>query len=167
MEEYNNSPFVKRPDGSNAGAYRNRNEVNTPNGFATASRILGLVAIISVFTFAVYPPLMFGATAIILAILSKGYDNTCHKVARKGIRSGIVAIVLDAAVIGVVIAMIFGKGAFKNELNKACKEMYGQTFDDMMQDVMDGSFDLEYNGAFPYTSDTTDIDRMLEELQGI
>ena len=46
--------------------------------------------------------------------------------------------------------LLFGDNPFKTQVNDLMKEMYGQTYDDMLKDAMDGSFDLEYSDAFPY-----------------
>lgn len=137
-----NSPFVDRPNGSDGGVYYEK--IVPGNGMAKAAQILGVMAIISVFTMLIYPAFIMGALAIILAFLSKGADLHMTDKAKTGMTTGIVAVVANIALIGVVLALLFSDGVYKQEINKVCKQMYGQTFDDMLNDAMDGSFDLEY-----------------------
>ncbi len=141
MEDYNsNSPYFERPD-ENIRQTRYGTSVNK-NKMATVSFVLGLVAMVSVFTFMVYPPLILGSIAVILAILSKGYEKKMCANARTGSLLGIGALVLDVAMVAAVIALIFSNGPFKQQLNETSKQVYGVTFDEMIQEMMQGEGDI-------------------------
>lgn len=111
--------------------------------------ILGLIAFFIAFTCMIYPAAMLGGVAIVLAVLSRGRGRRFDGTAKVGLWSGIAALIVNVAIIAGVVALIFSNGEFKNMMNEACREMYGQTFDDMVDDAMDGTFDLEYENL-PY-----------------
>ena len=140
MEDYNNwsdmntNGPVQRLDPAKIGK----------NSMAKAAQVCGVIGIISIFTMMIYPAIVLGSMAIILALLSRGSESKLPDKARKGLTTGIIALVVDLSVVIVGVALIFSDGPYKQEINSISKQMYGQTFDDMLQDAMDGSLDLEY-----------------------
>ena len=151
-----NSPYVKKP-GKNAeqemGSSDGTGSIPAgsvmPNSMAKAASTMGVIAVISLFTMLIYPALIMGATAIVLALLSRDRDGNMHVKARNAIATGIVAIAVDAVMIAVAMTFLFSNGSFKNDLNELFKDTYGQTWDDMYKDMLDGSLDLEYKNL-PY-----------------
>lgn len=119
-------------------------EYKRPNSMATAAQICGIIAVISVFTMTIYPAIILGSLSIIFGILSRGEDKRFSDRAKTGLVTGTVAIGIDLALVGATLMLIFSNGEFKQLLNETCKEVYGQTFDDMLEDAMDGSIDLDY-----------------------
>ncbi|MBQ0027781.1 MAG: hypothetical protein KBS96_04185 [Lachnospiraceae bacterium] len=115
-----------------------RYPVVKPNSFSTAAQICGIIAIISVFTMTIYPAMILGSLAIIFAILSKGSERKYSDRAKTGITAGIIALGMDIALVAATFMLIFSNGEFKKQLNDACEQMYGQTFDEMLEDAMRG-----------------------------
>lgn len=152
MDDMNyNTPYVERPDSGNNTYISGRK--NNENVMARVAFVLGIIAMVSVFTFTIYPTLILGSLAIICGILSRGYEVKLKGSAATGVGFGIGAIALCVALIVFVVTLIFSDGPIKKQMNEACKEVYGQTFDDMIKDAMDGSLDLDYNvdtSTFPY-----------------
>lgn len=148
MDEMNyGSPFVERPSDNEIN--HNINRYGKPNRLGQIAMILGLIAFFIAFTCMIYPAAMLGGVAIVLAVLSRGRGRRFDGTAKVGLWSGIAALIVNVAIIAGVVALIFSNGEFKNMMNEACREMYGQTFDDMVDDAMDGTFDLEYENL-PY-----------------
>ena len=147
MEDNNNtSPYYKRPE-SSMNTYKSA--AGKANMFATAAKVIGIISIFSVFTFSLYPAFIMGGLAIILAVISKGDTIRMCQAAKTGFVTGIVALVLNITLVGALGLLFFTDNAFKTLLNDTSVEMYGQTFDDMIKDAMDGELDLEYKNL-PY-----------------
>ncbi len=144
MDNNSRSPYVSRPDGNGqrSEAYRRYN--NEANSMAVAASTLGLIAILSVLTLKIYPGIVLGALTLILAILSRDGAGKMHDKAKSGIVMGIGAIGVNLVILGLSFGLVFSTGPFKDEVNDMCREIYGQTFDDMWEDMKDGSMDLEY-----------------------
>lgn len=141
MDDYNNSPY-REQDGFERKPISPQAE---SNGMAKASKICGIISVVSIITLMIYPAIILGSVAIILALLSRGKEKRLPDKARTGLTTGIVAIVVNIVVVGGAVAILFSDGAYKQQLNSMCAEMYGQTFDDMINDAMDGSLDLDYH----------------------
>ena len=107
MDNYNNGPIPP---------YQNNNSGYPPyytpptrhpgSSFATASMILGIIAIISAFFGTVYPPIICGGLAVILGLLSKGNDKAMLPNAKVGVLTAILGIVVNVLVVGSVIFML-------------------------------------------------------------
>lgn len=124
-----------------------RPQDTTENSMAKAARVLGLVAIITAVMGTVYVPMVVGALAIIIAILSKT-DSEFSRQAKMGIYLGTTAIVVNVAMVAYSFIIFNTDPQAHEQVNIMCEQMYGQTFDAMMDDMKDGSLDLEYN--YPY-----------------
>ena len=102
------------------------------SGFATASIVLGIVAIAT--SCCIYSALICGALSIIFALLSKGGEMTMSSNAKIGLTLGIIGlaatIILYTVVIIVVISNSGGIDAFMLEYNKAM-EQYMQYYQTM------------------------------------
>ncbi len=71
--EYNQSPYVNKPD-----QMKKRDDVIVSqrlNPMAKAASTLGILSIIATLTMMLYPSIILGAMAIILALLSRGNDK--------------------------------------------------------------------------------------------
>lgn len=134
------------PDTGNMGGnfYNANNRIEQPNGMATVSQVCGIIAVISVFTLMIYPALILGSLAIILGLLSRGSRKRLPAKAKTGVVTGAVAVGVNLALIALTLFIIFSDGPMKRQLNATCKQVYGQTFDDMLQDAMDGELNLDY-----------------------
>ncbi len=141
MDDFNNSSY------NDEARYERRmiSPEAESNGMAKASKICGIISVISIVTLMIYPAIMLGSVAIILALLSRGKSARLPDKARTGLTAGIVALVVNIALVGGAVAILFSDGEYKQQINSMCAEMYGQTFDAMVEDAMDGSLDLEYH----------------------
>ncbi len=144
-EDNEYGPYVRRPGediGENNGG--SPKEARMPNSLAKAAGTLGVLSVLSIFTMLIYPAIVMGSTAIILALLSRDRQGFMHDKAKNAITSGTIAIVADLAILIMAFVLLFSKGSFKQQLNDMFVETYGQTFDDMWEDAKDGRLDLEY-----------------------
>lgn len=146
QENEQNNPYVRRPGSiSGDGGRDSRLEAGMPNSMAKAASTVGIIAVASIFTMLLYPAIVLGATAIILALLSRDRDGRMHDKAKGAITTGVVALVADIAVIVLAMTLLFSNGSFKQQINETFKQTYGQTFDDMWEDALDGRLDLDYS----------------------
>ncbi|MCI8978894.1 hypothetical protein D5282_17700 [bacterium 1xD8-48] len=118
---------------------------NPGQSMATASMILGVVGLFTIFT--VYIPLICGGLAVILAILSRGYGKKMLLAARVGIGTAIGAVVLICSIIfslvGILLAssgddlVNFGKAMdeqFEQQTGIELEDILGQSYEDIMRD---------------------------------
>ncbi len=139
------NPYVRRPgEGDDNGSGPVYREAKMPNSLARAASTTGIIAVVSIFTMLLYPAIILGATAIILALLSRDREGRMHDKAKSAVTSGVIALVADGAILVLVMTMLFSGGSFKQQLNDLFVETYGQTFDAMWDDARDGKLDLEY-----------------------
>ena len=103
-------------------------------GLITASLILGVISIITTVMMTVYLPLIFGGIAIILAILSRGADGKLPKLSRTGVILAVIGILLDIAIICGSFYALFHNSVLRAQVNQAVEEIYGISFDDMLND---------------------------------
>lgn len=143
MDNNNGSPYVSRPQQDGPGrAYREYN--NSANAMARTASTMGVVAVISIFTMMIYPAIVLGSLAVILALLSRDRDGHMHDKAKSAVTTGLLAIGVNIALLAVTFGLLFSGGSFKNQINDTFEEIYGHTFDEMWEDAMDGSLDLDY-----------------------
>ena len=156
MEQYNrttyeytderalNGTYYRRPGQTDAsGTPASRTPVVPANAFAKASMVIGGIALVSVFTFTIFPAIILGALALILALMSRGAELTFHRTAKNGILLSIMAFVLNIALVGGTLVMIFGDNSYHEELNATYEEMFGMTYDELLEGVMDGSIETD------------------------
>lgn len=142
---YNNNYNNSYNNGyNNNNPYYNRNVYQMPqtepgNGLFTAAFILGIVALVFCFTFTVYPAYIFGSIAIVLALLSKGKNAKMHSKASVGIICAIAALVLSTCIVTYSMTTIFTNPEVYEEFNDTCEEIYGMSFDEMIEEIMEES----------------------------
>lgn len=170
MEQDRQTPgtFYNRPDRQLNGEptpYVPREQEEPANGLARASMVLGIISVISFFTFTIYPAIIMGSLAIILALLSRGASLKMHSKAKNGILTASIAIGCDIALIGACFFLIFGSPDF-------FESIYGMSFQEMMEGMENGTLDYDelyeniYNNMYedmPGDSSDTSNDTM-EEL---
>ena len=137
-EEQRRTPFYQRPgqagDDKLNPAFRPKEE--PANKLASASTVLGIIAIASFFTFTIYPPVIFGSLAIILALLSRGASFNLHSKAKNGIITSVIAIGCDIALVAVACLLIFGTPDF-------FEKIYGMSYQEMMEGIENGTLDYD------------------------
>ncbi|MCR4590956.1 MAG: hypothetical protein K5668_09060 [Lachnospiraceae bacterium] len=91
------------------------------NGLATAALILGIVAALG-FVF-VFPPFIFGATAIVLGLLSKTGDSMSMR-AKIGICMGTLSILLLCLILISAVHIIMTNPGMLDEFRNNFDEIY-------------------------------------------
>lgn len=140
MDNYNNEPVPPYPN-NNSGypPYYTRPARHPGSSFATASMVLGILAIVTAFLGTVYPPLVFGGLAVILGLLSKGNDKAMLPNARVGVLTAVLGIVINIIVVSVSFYVIFatpnGRQEFHDQLNQYSEYLYGESFDEMWDEL--------------------------------
>lgn len=132
-EQNQNNQYAQGPIGRNPG-----------QSMATASMILGLIGLFTVFT--VYIPLICGSIAIILAVLSKGYGKKMLAYAKVGIGTAIGGVALIASIIFSLVGILlsssgddlvnFGRAMdkqFEQQTGRELEDILGQSYEDIMK----------------------------------
>lgn len=141
----NNNVYYNRPgQGANGVSPFTRGGQKTapPNSFARISVILGGIALASVFTFTIFPAVILGSLSLVLALLSRGKELTFHPSAKSAAILSSIALVANVALVGGTVYTILGDSPMHDELNETYEEMFGMTYDEILQGVMDGSVDI-------------------------
>ncbi|MDD6810540.1 MAG: hypothetical protein PUD93_01535 [Lachnospiraceae bacterium] len=139
---YSHNPYNQNP--YNQNPYYNRNAYRMPavepgSSLYTAAFILGIIAIFCCFTFTVYPAFILGSIAIILALLSKGRNAKMNSKASVGIICATAALVLNTLIVTYSMTMVFTDPETRQQLNETCEEMYGVSFDEMLEEITGNS----------------------------
>lgn len=112
---------------------------NPQNKFVTASLILGLLAIVT--SMFIITPFIFGALSIIFAILSRRGNEKMSGSAIAGISASLFGMAGIVFMIGVVYYLIFNVPEYRELINQQYEQMYGESFDEMLEDIQNGTFD--------------------------
>ena len=142
MDNYNNGPIPPWQNGnSGVPPYYAPPTRHPGSAFATASLVLGIIAILSAFTGTVFPPLVCGGLSIILALLSKGNDRAMLPNAKVGVLTGILGLILNVLVVAGAFLLLFTepelKEDFHRQLNQYYEYFYGESFDDAWDEIED------------------------------
>lgn len=130
---FNNYPNNNYYDRS---AYQ-RPIVEPGSSFATASMILGIISIVSSFTFTVYPAFVMGSIAIVLALLSKGRRPKLLSKATAGVICATCGLVINTVIVVICTVLLFTDPDVRAEVNKTFEKQYGMTFDEMWDEIME------------------------------
>lgn len=159
QDRQSKSPYYSRP-GQDASLRERITPEEKPNGLARASMILGIIALVSFFTFTLYPPIIFGSIAIILALLSRGASFKMHSHAKNGIITSVIALGCNIAMFVAVFGLIFGN----------FEAIYGMSYQEMMESMENGTLDYDelyeniYNNMYENMYEDM-LDEMPEEMQ--
>ena len=142
MDNYNNGPIPPWQNGnSGVPPYYAPPTRHPGSAFATASLVLGIIAILSAFTGTVFPPLVCGGLSIILALLSKGNDRAMLPNAKVGVLTGILGLIINVLVVASAFLLLFTepglKEDFHRQLNQYYEYLYGESFDDAWEEMED------------------------------
>lgn len=140
MDNYNNGPIPPWQNGnSGVPPYYAPPTRHPGSAFATASLVLGIIAILSAFTGTVFPPLVCGGLSIILALLSKGNDRAMLPNAKVGVLTGILGLIINVLVVASAFLLLFTepglKEDFHRQLNQYYEYFYGESFDDAWEEM--------------------------------
>ena len=115
-----------------------QNVARQQNMFMTLSLVFGLLAFFTCMF--VVTPFIFGGLSIIFAILSKTSKEKFSTSAIAGLASSIAGIVC-VFVLMVYSYILISTPEYREMLNKTYEQMYGQSFDEMLEDAKNGTFD--------------------------
>lgn len=121
--------------------YANRRPYQAPqtepgHSLFTAAFVLGILALVFCFTFTIYPAYICGSIAIILALLSKGQKVRMHSKASTGIVCAVAALILNTCIVTYSMTTVFTNPDVYEEFNETCEEIYGISFDDMIDEII-------------------------------
>lgn len=134
---YNNNGY-----NPNYGRYAYPVNVSEPGSkLANAAMILGIISIVSFFSFIVYPAFITGSIAIVLALLSKGRQQKMLSKARTGIICAVIGLVSNALLITGSIVLYYTNDDVRAQVNQMYEDQYGQTLDEMIEEMLeDGGY---------------------------
>lgn len=118
-------------------------QTNTTNkSFAIASLVLGILALATFCTMIL--PFIFGGLSILFAILSHRKGEQLPGMSLGGILTSISGIAIAAMILVMYIMMLpqfLSDENFLNQLNATAEAMYGQSFEEMLEDNYGVSLD--------------------------
>ncbi len=108
-----------------------------PNGFTTASLVLGILAFVSVFSMTVLPPLIFGSLSILLGILSRGDQKRLHSRALAGVIVSASALAINLGLCAFSFYVVFSDPAVTNQywdmVNETYEQMLGVSLEELLE----------------------------------
>ena len=121
----------------NTGSFNNRQN-SSINVFALFARSLGIFAIFCAIFGIFIGSFICGGVAIILAILSKGYESRMGKNAIIGLACGCIAIVIQISTFVFGVYNIINVPEYRELFNSMYEQMYGEPVDESITDMLDG-----------------------------
>lgn len=113
----------------------NHSSEKFPNVFALFAKSLGIFSIFCAFFSMFFGTFICGGLAIVLAILSKGYETKMTKNAYIGLIAGTVSIVLQVAVFAINIYSIIYIPEFREQFYSIYEEMTGESLEDSVDEL--------------------------------
>lgn len=105
---------------------------------AHTALILAALSLLGCVILPIISPMILGTLAIVFAILSKGPKRTLSATARNAIICSVVALVINlfasAYYINSALDMLKDE-SFRTELNQMYESLYGESFDEMLEDI--------------------------------
>ncbi|MBR6770952.1 MAG: hypothetical protein IKM28_06895 [Lachnospiraceae bacterium] len=115
------------------------NEFKTGQKLALAAMLLGILAIVTTFTFTLYLPFIFGSLAILLAILSREAAASLRVQAIAGIVSGAIGLCSNILIIAITFSL-FGSEIMRESAriyDEMVEEIYGISSEEMLGESME------------------------------
>lgn len=133
-EEYSNEP-----QSDHTGNHHSENTSGRPfpNVFALFAKSLGIFSIFCAVFSIFFGTFTCGGLAIVLAILSKGYNTKMEKNAVVGLAAGVIGIVLQISVLTVSVYNVIHVPEFREQFHSLYEQMYGEPIDDSINDILD------------------------------
>ena len=108
-----------------------------PNVFALFARSLGIFSIFCAVFSIFFGSFICGGIAIILAILSKGYNTKLEKNAVIGLAAGTVGIILQISTLAFSIYNVIHVPEFREQFNSIYEQIYGEPVDESINEMLD------------------------------
>lgn len=155
MENFTNNNFEnsnldpQNPETENNDAHSFGNHPKPPvNVFAFFARSLGIFAIFCAIFGIFFVSFICGGLAIILAILSKGFETKMEKNAAIGLVTGCVAIVIQIFSLIFSVYNIINVPEYRELFNSMYEQMYGEPVDESITDMLDQLGGSSQEGGF-------------------
>ncbi|MDO4293028.1 MAG: hypothetical protein Q4C65_07320 [Eubacteriales bacterium] len=107
------------------------------NGFATASIVLGVIALVSTFSMTLIPAFFCGALSVMLGLLSRGNSRTMSGNALAGVAVSVCAIVINAALFVFSFYIVFSspesRAQYWGMVNETYEQLTGMTADEILE----------------------------------
>lgn len=114
-----------------------KNKKPAGSGFATASLVFGILALVSALFMTVLPPFFFGGLSLILGILSRGSNPKHFNHALAGIVISASALVVNIAICSLSFVMVFSNPEMRTEywsmVDQAYEQMTGLDFEEVLK----------------------------------
>lgn len=143
-QNYQNHPYNQNP---NPGGNPYNNPYPYPysrkapaNGLVNAAFILGIAAIVSAIMMTVYFPFILGGISIILALLSKGYEDKMAGPAKTGIVCSIIGLVLNILIVSISLHTLFTDARAFQQFDNMYEQIYGDSFTDKYKEMTGEDF---------------------------
>ncbi len=104
------------------------------NRMATAALITGILGAFSIICLPLYLPCIFAGISIVLALLSKGSKSKLSAYAKAGLITSVCSLILNLLILAGCYYLVFNIPEFRQEFNQAYEQIYGESFDDLIQD---------------------------------
>ena len=108
-----------------------------PNVFALFAKSLGAFSVFCAIFSVFFGSFICGGIAIVLAILSKGYNLKMEKNARIGFITGIIGIILQISGLAFSIYNIIYVPEFREQFNTLYEQLNGEPLDDSINELLD------------------------------
>lgn len=108
-----------------------------PNVFSVFARSLGIFSIFCAFFSIFFLSLLCGGLAIVLAVLSKGYEMKMDKNAKAGLLCGLIGVVFQISALFISAYNIIHIPEFREQFNAVYEQIYGAPVDDSINEILD------------------------------
>lgn len=109
----------------------------TENVFALFSRSLGIFSIFCAIFSVFFLSLLCGGLAIVLALLSKGYETKMIRSAKAGFICGLLGVTIQISSLVMAVYNIIYVPEYREQFNYLYEEMYGTPADDTINEMLD------------------------------
>lgn len=106
--------------------------------FVTCSLIFGLLAFFT--SMFIFTPFIFGALSILFAVFSKRSTEKMAGAAIAGISTSVFSMLSAVCMVGIVYYLIFNVPEYRELMNQQYEQIYGQSFDEMLESMENGTF---------------------------
>ena len=132
--------YIKKENDILMASYKKMVIFMYQNSFSAAAATLGIIGMFCAFLSLFWFTFLFGALAIILAVLSMGRERRMCRSAKIGFITGTSAIVLQTCMIAFTVYSIIYVPEFRQEFittfYKIYEQMYGVPFDESYPDFL-------------------------------
>ena len=103
------------------------------NAFMILSLCMGILCITSCSV--IFISMITGGLSILFAILSRGSDKKMQILPKIGIVSSVLGLICSVCVTVSVCYLMIHDSTYREQVNEACEQVYGMSFDDMLKEM--------------------------------